>query len=178
MCVCVREDGLSWQCALLYTRLWLTQLLLKTLYICGKEVETVAKLKGGAHSANRQIFTLFLSLSHFLPLFVSSSVCPCMLDLGHSIMSSCFAPENAFCEEYGNSGFMDHCTSPLRQKTIFHNLLICLTSSLNCILSDRCPPTWLMQRFVVNIAACYHIKPTDKLSAEPQTPSKPRYPSI
>lgn len=56
----------------------------------------MAKLKGGAHSAKRQIFTIFLSLSHFLSLFVSSSVCPSMLDLGHSIMSSCIAPENAF----------------------------------------------------------------------------------
>lgn len=125
-------------------------------------------------SQQTDLHSFSFSLSHFLPIFVFSSVCPSMLDLGHSIMSSCIAPENAFWEEYGNSGFRDHCTSPLWQKLIFHNLLICLTSSLNCILSERCPPTWLMQRFVVK-AACYHIKPTDKLSAEPQTPSKPRY---
>ncbi len=127
-------------------------------------------------SFSQQTDLLSFSFSHFLPPYFCLFIC---LSIYSWFWSSCYELMKCFfCDESGNSGFEDHCTSPLWQKLIFYNLLICLTCSLNCIRLDRCPPSWLMQRFVVNIAACYHIKPTEKLSAEPQTPSKPHDPSI
>lgn len=68
-------------------------------------------------SQQTDLLSFSFSLTSSLLLFVSSSVYPSVLDVSQSVMSSHSAPENAFCDASGNSGFRDHCTSPLWQKT-------------------------------------------------------------
>lgn len=164
VCVHVRADGISWQCVLLFHRLWLPLFLLKnTHYIWVKEEGTVAELKGGAHSANSLIFSLFFLFFTSFLFRLSLTVCPSMVEFGHCTMSSCRMSRVI------QSRVRDSCASPI---IIFHNVT-CVAYSINCIHSDL-----YHARFVVHIVACYLIKPTDKLLAQLELSSKPPKPNL